>query len=275
MKKKQQHIRIEIENPCTVPLEQMTPTEGGYYCVQCEKIVQDFRFMDDHAVANSMQKQMKQAPCGIFRPDQLDRTLPLQQPQQVRQSRTFIPAAMLTAGLLLGTEISAHDDKQVQKIGQAVMVHDDTLKCTSKFADIGEGTNGKLLQSDTIHRIIHGRVIDAETSQPIAGVFIVTLNKQDVRSDSLGNFSLEILYNKDTPSITIAAVHLGYERKVMEIKATRHSLLTLKLKPYPKVDDNTLTNSESSAATVTGQATTVLSKFGGIKSYIIEKDTSD
>lgn len=82
---------ISIAEPCSVPLQDMTPVEGGRYCSNCQRQVVDFTGMTDQQFIAYFEKYGK--GCGTFRPSQLNRAM------AIKPARRWMPAALL-AGVL-------------------------------------------------------------------------------------------------------------------------------------------------------------------------------
>lgn len=82
---------VSIAEPCSVPLQNMTPVEGGRYCSSCEKQVVDFSNMTDQQFIAYFEKHGR--GCGTFRPSQLNREM------GNKPVRRWMPAAIL-AGIL-------------------------------------------------------------------------------------------------------------------------------------------------------------------------------
>lgn len=82
---------VSIAEPCSVPLQNMTPGEGGRYCSSCEKQVVDFSNMTDRQFIAYFKKHGR--GCGTFRPSQLNREM------VNKPVLRWMPAAIL-AGIL-------------------------------------------------------------------------------------------------------------------------------------------------------------------------------
>src|SRR5262245_47185924 len=77
---KRGRLKIELQNPCGQNWDDLTPVEGGRHCKRCDKCVVDFTSFTDKALFDYF-KTAKTQPCGMYRPDQLNRTIaPYAQP---------------------------------------------------------------------------------------------------------------------------------------------------------------------------------------------------
>ena len=60
-------MKISIPNPCTVPLWDMKPAKGGFYCDSCAKNVMDFRSWSKEDIQGYFKDAAHQKTCGIFK----------------------------------------------------------------------------------------------------------------------------------------------------------------------------------------------------------------
>lgn len=104
---------ISIPEPCTVPLQHMTPIPGGKYCSSCQKQVVDFTGMTDRQMMAYFEKHP--GCCGSFLPSQLDREI------TVKSGRRWMPAALIAGVLAIVMPESGKG--QVQLTG---IIHDGT-----------------------------------------------------------------------------------------------------------------------------------------------------
>ncbi|MBC9933849.1 hypothetical protein [Chitinophaga qingshengii] len=90
-------LYLSVPTPCGENWEKMTNTAAGKHCDSCAKTVIDFSYMTDaeiFAVINNSHREV----CGRFQDHQLNRLI--QPPASPR--KTFLPALLLTAGLITG-----------------------------------------------------------------------------------------------------------------------------------------------------------------------------
>ncbi|MWB95022.1 hypothetical protein GON26_11650 [Flavobacterium sp. GA093] len=92
-------IKISIPEPCHEKWSEMTPTEKGRFCSNCQKNVVDFTKSSDREIL--LEYNRNENLCGQFRASQLDRTLIL--PKE-KKSIWMIAAASIIAFLGLGTQ---------------------------------------------------------------------------------------------------------------------------------------------------------------------------
>ncbi|SNR97656.1 hypothetical protein [Flavobacterium sp. ov086] len=92
-------IKISIPEPCHENWLEMSPTEKGKFCSNCQKNVIDFTKASDREILLAYNKN--EHLCGRFRTSQLDRTLIL--PKE-KKSIWMIAAASVIAFLGLGSQ---------------------------------------------------------------------------------------------------------------------------------------------------------------------------
>lgn len=73
MRKKPAHITLP--NPCSESRKEMKKTTDGYFCSACNTAVVDYREFSDVALLESLNRRKTGKPCGIFREDQLNRSI--------------------------------------------------------------------------------------------------------------------------------------------------------------------------------------------------------
>lgn len=96
--------RIQMTFICDQGWDDMTISGLGRHCSLCQCVVHDFTGM---STAEIMERSKSKTLCGSFSPEQLDPTLvPLRWPVSLK-------AAMLTAGALVGVEVSGAHARQI------------------------------------------------------------------------------------------------------------------------------------------------------------------
>ncbi|WP_083729858.1 carboxypeptidase-like regulatory domain-containing protein [[Flexibacter] sp. ATCC 35208] len=104
---------VSIPEPCTVPLQDMTPMPGGKYCSSCQKQVVDFSGMTNQQMITYFEKHPN--CCGSFLPSQLDKEI------IIKPGRTWMPAALIAGMLALVIPESGKGQYKLTGI-----VHDST-----------------------------------------------------------------------------------------------------------------------------------------------------
>lgn len=98
--KKNASISIQIPELCQERRSNMDKTENGWFCHVCAQEVIDFTQKSDAEVCKAFENPEKQ-PCGVYRPDQLNRQL---DPKRHCKSyvNTWKAMSLLMAGALAG-----------------------------------------------------------------------------------------------------------------------------------------------------------------------------
>jgi hypothetical protein len=63
---------MKIETPCHQNYKTMTPSKEGRFCRSCQKVVVDFRNMNEQQIKNYFQKSSSEHVCGRFKSAQLN-----------------------------------------------------------------------------------------------------------------------------------------------------------------------------------------------------------
>lgn len=95
-------FKVELTNPCTEDLAAMHPIAGGRFCHNCAKKVVDFTALTDAEIVSHF-KQSNGNVCGRLKPEQLNRTMQVEQevgPIQVK-ALTWLIRAAVVAGIVL------------------------------------------------------------------------------------------------------------------------------------------------------------------------------
>ena len=69
------NIQLHIPEPCHEDWNSMVPVEKGRYCTSCQNQVIDFTNMSDQQLIAYFKKRNKDAICGRFMNDQLQRDI--------------------------------------------------------------------------------------------------------------------------------------------------------------------------------------------------------
>ena len=174
----------------------MTPTEKGSFCASCKKEVIDFTQTSNYKLAKKLDR--KEAVCGRFRPDQLNRQI------RVAQNNPMYRASMVmgfTSIFAVATPVVAQVD------------HTSTEIIDQPFVmgriDIAQGL------SDVI--IIKGFVQDAQ-ALPLPGAYIVLKgSKIGVQTDFDGKFHLELSKKDFQDNSVLIVSYIGYEPQEINV----------------------------------------------------------
>lgn len=187
---------ISIPEPCTVPVNEMTPVEGGRFCSNCQQRVVDFTGMTDQQMINYFERYGM--GCGRFHSSQLNREIP------VRASRnTWVPAALL-AGML--TIITPETGKAQQKQITGI---------------VKDSTNGKPLPGIFVK--LKGSKLSTFSKKD--GLFSLTIPENETEKPlrliviCIGYISKEILLKKENMESQVQVQMVPYSDREAEIIA--------------------------------------------------------
>jgi hypothetical protein len=174
---KRTRYRLELIDPCTESWNAMRPTTEGRFCQHCAKNVVDFTGLTDDQLL-ALLKESKGTLCGRVAETQLDRDL-ITRTESTFSARLFKAFAGLF--LLASTRSAA----------QELIVKQPRALVTAPTAqEIFEAKK----QHDSDYGLqtwVKGRVISAETKEPLAGANIVLRQTGAIAfADSSGNFKL-------------------------------------------------------------------------------------
>ncbi len=197
--------RLHIPHPCPADRSQMTPTEQGRYCELCQKEVIDFSRMSDAEIRSVLAKS-KGKVCASLREDQVGRYIgPVSWPK-----RWF---ALGLGATLLGP-----------MVGLAQTPNPDVEQAESNYSmePVSVSTPSR---SDSV--VFRGRVIDAETEEPVRGAAVVIQGTDiGVLTDEAGRYELlcpdRMIRRKD--SVTLTFAYLGYEAQKVLVSAVGHEV---------------------------------------------------
>ncbi len=197
------NFRIQIADPCHEKWDQMTPNDKGSFCQNCQKTVVDFSKLSDRQVAAYF-KNPPAKTCGRFRPEQLNRTIPVyreMKPSFVTRAASFFLTGMLAAGSLQAATTNLFNPIKIHQVdGKSVITLSDN--------EVTPTTKGK--------RVIKGKVVD-ENNKPIADVSVFWRSGNTL-TDKNGNFKLVIPDDFKGKEIRVTYTDLHREvRKVYQL----------------------------------------------------------
>ena len=179
---------IQLNNPCHEDIASMSPTERGRYCTSCQVDVIDFSRLSDAEVLNILNTLKGQPMCGMFTPQQLNR--PLVQPA-AHQLLIMLSRKKIAAALLLYQSLVTAATAQV------------------KTATKTEQTATPASTGDSLI-VIKGRVLDAYSQEPVAGVRLYTdYVSPDTVTDAHGYFEFHVQPTLRSSYITISHIGTG------------------------------------------------------------------
>ena len=218
MKKKK--LQISIPEPCDQKFKDMTPTEGGRHCAQCDKVLVDFSVLTDKEIVEVV-KNNKGKLCGHFRKSQLNRDISLVS-QRVNSTRgktaSLLLTSMLSGGILEG-QSKLLFPQSIEN--QEIVIHEKTLV-------------DDFLEKEKEEKItIHGNVIDDIGEVLIGANILIKGTAQGTATDIDGNFTLHIPINTSDINPILIVSYTGYSSIEIEISSKSNNqkepiIITLK-----------------------------------------------
>ncbi|MEZ0130662.1 carboxypeptidase-like regulatory domain-containing protein [Flavobacterium sp. LBUM151] len=193
-------IKISIPEPCHENWLEMSPTEKGKFCSNCQKNVVDFTKASDREILLEYNKN--ENLCGRFRTSQLDRNLI--SPKE-KKSIWMIAAASVIAFLGLGNQTAKAQGKPRIEQTDKKQISDSTTVTTSDKSNYS------------------GIVLD-EKNNPLPGAsVIINGTKTGTQTDVDGKFLIEAKKGD-----VLKILFIGY--KNAEIKLKKDLNLSVKMK---------------------------------------------
>jgi hypothetical protein len=176
--------KIRMGNPCSYGWENMTATDKGRHCAQCDKVVMDFTSMSDAELIDFLLKHKN--VCGHFNKSQLNRTITIEGPKRFKFQHWPAIAAMLVAGLFVVAPAQLTAQKPHPLLhGKVKIEQPQQLYPTNSI--------GKYSEKDSMV-IIGIKVVDSKSKTPLKAS--VTINGITIQeSDKIGCYSLSVNLN--------------------------------------------------------------------------------
>lgn len=216
MKKKQHSFTLSIPQPCGAPLQDMKPVEGGFYCSQCQKTVIDYRTITDRVLYEKMTALNGQHHCGIFRADQIGRSIT----EPLQPKRSFVSVAALLSGLLLGTQPSqAQGEAHYSKTEQISASSTDSLNVPKEAQ-----------KEKTKDICIQGKVTAAMGGLPISPVVVSLLQSDSTliayaTTDAEGGYAIEAIVPDSMHTFHLFVLAERYEQRSIDISLHDQALI--------------------------------------------------
>jgi len=183
-------------SPCQFGWQNMTETDKGRHCSQCDKTVVDFTVMTDEQVINYLLQHKN--ICGHFNKSQLGRTMAvhLQKPK----TKKYWPAiaAMVVAGMFQITTVQAQSSTPSITTGSKITVYEGNKSNNDHYND------SVSVDGDTTITI-KIKVIDSKTKKQIQGASIDITGIGNYTSDKLGYFKVSFCTKQLSKTIKIKA----------------------------------------------------------------------
>ncbi len=132
---------LHINEPCSEDWEQMTPSDKGRFCNNCQKTVFDFTTASDNEIIQHIEKMKGEDFCGKFEEHQLDKWMHV---GSLKTSNRKLYELLLSFILLTGSqnlyaqEISNKEKIELQKKADSSLIA-SALKSETAGIDCGIG----------------------------------------------------------------------------------------------------------------------------------------
>lgn len=202
---------LQIRKPCQQDWFSMKEYERGRFCSQCLKNVEDFTKLTDKEIISKVERASGEI-CGRLTKNQINRKLIIRQ----QQTNTSSFSKLLT-GLFL---LSAYNYSYASNKPHDIKIF-ETKGSSEREQNHNELELKVNTEKDSLLNIIEGRLIDAETKEPLGFASIIFKNtKVGVAADVDGNFKLTVPDSLMAENIYLEVLYVGYERKEIVIKQT-------------------------------------------------------
>jgi CarboxypepD_reg-like domain len=199
-------LTVQIPDPCRQRWDTMQAGEEGRFCSNCQKTVIDFTALSDRELVQWL-NQPGQTTCGRFRPEQLNRPLP------IAASASSSGWSQRLGLFMLGVIGWQTAQAQTGQTAQPTPVM--SLRPTSGQAAATSIQAGA-------ERVINGSVVSRrETGEfdPLPGVSVqIKGTSRSVSTDQSGSFQLRIPAELQTAPLTILARYIGFTTKEIELR---------------------------------------------------------
>lgn len=187
---------INIPKPCNEKWSEMTPTERGAFCSNCQKEVLDFTAKSNQQLAILLNQNKKL--CGKFKSEQLNVAIPSAQGSKTSQVGFFVGISTLLA---LSTPVFGQNNTP------------KALK-TELLNKGGQEFEAFPKSSDSI--TIKGQVEDTEYPLPGANIHLKGTH-YGTQTDFDGNFSLAISKKMIETNPMLIVSYIGFETKEIQV----------------------------------------------------------
>ncbi|MGB0884410.1 MAG: carboxypeptidase-like regulatory domain-containing protein [Flavobacteriales bacterium] len=199
---------ISIPKPCHENWNNMTPTEKGAFCSNCQKEVIDFTSKSNRELAKSLRK--KEPLCGKFRPEQLNVELAYREDSRASKF-----------GFLLGLSGLLSFSMPVFAQTFPVETSQEQVDISSEKEQVVNEVVGDTLE-------IKGRVLDEKgKALPMSNIVIKKTKKdgksyviRGVSADFDGNYIIRFDRSKVGEEFNVEFSFVGMQRKVLTFKTS-------------------------------------------------------
>lgn len=215
--KQNRPFTLTLPQPCSENWEEMTLTEKGRFCLNCQKTVTDFSILSDRQIVEIINNSKEQM-CGRFHPQQLNREFAATDSKR----KPFIPFAALVSALYFFLP-SARAQHMPLNIAIPVGEKDTSIVPPAKQPTDARGT---ISEANTF-RVISGFVYASEKKEPQPGATVMVLpvsEKIGTVTDETGKFRMTVpaTYTKDTLLLKVSFIGLKPQEFCLSMLEENH-----------------------------------------------------
>jgi len=200
---------IQIPKPCNGNWNEMTPTQKGMFCSNCQKEVINYEHYSNFQLAKTIGNS--EGICGRFTNEQLDCELEFNKKNYFQR----IGLAFGFTSLLLSAPIFSQTQKpkiEVNDINETELTEGDSLKGVIEFS-------GTLLEKPT-------KAGSKTVSIPLPGGNIIQKNSKNVVQTNIdGEFKISIPVIDFENKVVLVCSYVGMNNKEIEILPTNRKLI--------------------------------------------------
>ena len=190
-------IHISIPKPCHENWLEMSVTEKGRFCANCQKEVIDFTNSSDREILSAYKKS--KSLCGQFKQSQLDRDIII--PKE-KKSIWMISAASIIAFLGLGTQAAtAQGNIRIEQTDKKQLDDSKSVEIKNESSYHGIVYDENKVPIPGANVMIKGTEIITQTD--FDGKFSIKANKRDILVFSFIGYNTTEFKLKNNPEIAI------------------------------------------------------------------------
>lgn len=209
--KKPNFIKVDIQSPCSQDWSSMDQVEGKYYCKQCAKYILDLSQKTDQEIFDFFARSQGKI-CGRLRKDQIGRLIFPIHTERTRSINYY--------GILLILAALYHPHSLTNK---AIATNVERIELQST---INDSENRNLISEQDTNLIkVSGRIMDAETHEPLIGATILAGELDGAVSDEKGDYLIVFSNKNKLDSIDFNISYVGKKRIKLSVKV--HPIITL------------------------------------------------
>ena len=217
-------FKLNIPEPCHEDWQQMSPTQKGKFCANCQKEVIDFTKLSATEIARKTKKATQL--CGRFTSTQLEQ-------EYVSASQNSLSRLGIALGLGSIIAVAQPSFAQEKRPTQESVLNLNSENEEEEKIDVVEALNNKMPICGFDEVIIITGNVTEETGLPLPGVNIIQQNTSNgTQTDFDGNFSIEISEEDFENEVFLQFSYVGFETVQVKINSEeKNQTLKLELSP--------------------------------------------